>query len=110
MKLIKKEILKMHMHNPPHPGEILKELYLGPLHLTISTVAKGIGVSRKSLSELVNGKFGISPGMAIRLAIAFSTTPESWLNLQQQYDLWKEEKKHKRVKITVFVNVNTVIR
>ncbi len=93
----------MHMYNPPHPGEILKELYLEPLELTISDVAKGIGVSRKSLSELVNGKFGVSPGMAIRLGKAFSTTPESWLNLQQQYDLYKEEKKRKHVKIKVFV-------
>ncbi|OGT43723.1 MAG: addiction module antidote protein, HigA family [Gammaproteobacteria bacterium RIFCSPHIGHO2_12_FULL_37_34] len=93
----------MHMYNPPHPGEILKELYIDPLNLTIVEIAKGIGVSRKSLSELVNGKFGVSPGMAIRLAKAFATTPESWLNLQQQYDLWKEEKKHKRPKIKVFV-------
>ncbi len=92
----------MHMHNPPHPGEILKELYLEPLELTISEVAKGIGVSRKSLSELINGKFGVSPDMAIRLAKAFATTPESWLNLQQQYDLWIEEK-HKRPKIKVFI-------
>ena len=91
------------MYNPPHPGEILKELYIDPLNLTIVEIAKGIGVSRKSLSELVNGKFGVSPGMAIRLAKAFATTPESWLNLQQQYDLWKEEKKHKRPKIKVFV-------
>jgi antitoxin HigA-1 len=93
----------MHMHSPPHPGEILKELYLEPLELTISDVAKGIGVSRKSLSELVNGKFGVSPDMAIRLGKAFSTTPESWLNLQQQHDLWKEENKHKRPRIKVFV-------
>ncbi len=93
----------MAMHNPPHPGEILKELYLDPLNLSISEVAKGIGVSRKSLSEVINGKFGISPGMAIRLAAAFSTTPESWLNLQQQFDLWKEEKKHKKLKVTVFI-------
>ena len=93
----------MHMHNPPHPGEILKKLYIDPLNLTIVEIAKGIGVSRKSLSELVNGKFGVSPDMAIRLAKAFATTPESWLNLQQQYDLWKEEKKRKRPKIKVFV-------
>lgn len=91
------------MHNPPHPGEILKELYIDPLNLTIVEIAKGIGVSRKSLSELVNEKFGASPDMAIRLSKAFATTAESWLNLQQQYDLWKEEKKHKRPKIKVFV-------
>jgi len=96
----------MRMHNPPHPGEILKELYIEPLHLTIVEIAKGIGVSRKSLSELVNGKFGVSPDMAIRLSKAFDTTPESWLNLQQQYDLWKERKNHKRPRIKVFVHHN----
>lgn len=94
----------MNMHNPPHPGEILKELYIEPLNLTIAEVAKGIGVSRKSLSEMINGKYGISTEMAIRLAKAFSTTPESWLNLQQQYDLWKTKKGRKLPKIKVFVH------
>jgi addiction module HigA family antidote len=94
----------MHMHNPPHPGEVLKELYIKPLHLTIAEIAKGIGVTRKSLSELVNGKYGVSPDMAVRLSKAFSTTPESWLTLQQQYDLWKVTKKHKWPRIKVFVH------
>lgn len=94
----------MHMHNPPHPGEILKELYIEPLNLTITETALGIGVSRKSLSELINGKYGISPEMAIRLAKAFSTTPESWLNLQQQYDIWVAQKKCDARKIKVFIS------
>lgn len=94
----------MYMHNPPHPGEILKELYIEPLNLTIAEVAKGIGVTRKSLSEVINGKYGISTEMAIRLAKAFSTTPESWLNLQQQYDIWKTRTKHKLPRIKVFVS------
>jgi addiction module HigA family antidote len=93
----------MQMHNPPHPGEILKELYIQPLDLTILEVAKGIGVSRKSLSELVNKKYGISPDMAIRLGKAFSTTPESWLNLQTQYNLWKA-RKHRIPKIKIFIH------
>lgn len=92
------------MHNPPHPGQILKELYMEPLSLTITETAKGLGVSRKTLSELVNGKYGISSDMAIRLAKAFSTTPESWLNLQQQYDLWEAKKKHETSKIRVFIS------
>lgn len=92
----------MHMHNPPHPGEVLKELYITPLNLTITDVAQGIGITRKAVSELVNKKYGISPNMAIRLAKAFSTTPESWLNLQQQYDLWQAKKKGKFTKIKVF--------
>lgn len=93
----------MHMHKPPHPGEILKELYLKPLNLTITEVAAGLCVTRKTLSELINGKYGVSPYMATRLAKAFSTTPESWLNLQQQYDIWEAKKKHDKCKIKIFV-------
>lgn len=96
----------MNMHNPPHPGEILKELYIKPLNLTVTEVANGIGVTRKAVSELVSKKYGISPNMAIRLSKAFSTTPESWLNLQQQYDLWQAKKKNKFTKITVFVTAH----
>jgi addiction module HigA family antidote len=80
------------MYSPPHPGEILKELYLDPLQLTISETAKGLQVTRKTLSMLVNGHSGISPEMALKLAKAFNTTPESWLNLQQQYSLRESEK------------------
>ena len=83
------------MHNPPHPGEILRELCLAPLGLSVSDAAKALGVSRKTLSEILNGRAGISPEMAIRLAIAFDTTPESWMNQQTQYDLWKVGKKRK---------------
>lgn len=93
----------MQMHNPPHPGKILKELYINPLDLTITEVAEGIGITRKSLSELINGKYRVSVEVATRLAKAFSTTPESWLNLQQQYDLWNIKKTHKLSKIKVFM-------
>lgn len=68
------------MHNPPHPGEFIREICIKPLGLTITQAAKDLGVSRKALSELVNGKAGISPEMALRLSMAFKTTPESWLN------------------------------
>ena len=64
----------MLMHNPPHPGEVLKELCLEPLGLTVTEAAKGLGVSRKTLSTILNGKSGISPEMAVRLSIAFSTS------------------------------------
>jgi len=94
------------MYNPPHPGKVLKELYMKPLRLTITEVAKGIGISRKSLSELINGKYGISVETATRLAKAFSTTPESWLNLQQQYDLWNARKIQQLRKIKVFIPEN----
>ena len=79
----------MQMHNPPHPGEILRELCLEPLELSVTDAAEALGVSRKTLSSILNGRAGISPEMAIRLSKAFDTTPESWLNQQQQYDLWQ---------------------
>lgn len=78
----------MQMYNPPHPGEIIKELCMQPLGLTVTRAAKALGVSRKTLSAILNGRAGISPEMAIRLSIAFDTSPESWLNQQVQYDLW----------------------
>ena len=77
------------MHNPPHPGETIRELCLEPLGISITTAARAIGVSRKALSELVNGHTGVTPEMAVRLGRAFDTTPESWLIQQMQYDLWK---------------------
>ena len=79
----------MTMHNPPHPGEIIRELCLEPLNITVTKAAGALGVSRKTLSAILNGRAGISPEMAMRLAMAFDTTPESWLNQQMQYDLWQ---------------------
>ncbi len=79
----------MEMHNPPHPGEILKEDCIIPLNLTITETAKKLGVSRNTLSEIVNKKAGISPEMALKLAKAFGTTPHSWLEMQIEYDLWQ---------------------
>ena len=76
------------MHNPPHPGEVLRELCIEPLELSVTDAAAGLGVSRKTLSAILNGRSGISAEMAIRLSLAFDTTPESWLNQQSQYDLW----------------------
>ena len=81
----------MLMYNTPHPGEIIKELCLIPLGITVTDAAKGLGVSRKTLSSIINGKAGMSPEMAIRLSIAFNTSSESWLNQQSQYDLWQAE-------------------
>jgi len=77
------------MHDPPHPGEILRELYLDPLDLTVTEAAQALGVSRKTLSMLLNERAGISPEMAYRLARAFSTSPDLWINLQKQRDLWE---------------------
>ncbi|HNP37016.1 MAG TPA: HigA family addiction module antitoxin [Woeseiaceae bacterium] len=90
----------MQMHNPPHPGEVLRDLCLEPLELSVTDAAEALGVARKTLSAILNGRAGISPEMALRLSMAFDTTPESWLNQQSQYDLWlaKKAKKHLRVK------------
>ena len=81
----------MLMHNPPHPGEVLKELCLEPLNITVTAAAKALGVSRKTLSTILNGHAGISPEMAVRLSIAFNTSAESWLSQQSQFDLWHAE-------------------
>jgi addiction module HigA family antidote len=73
---------------PLHPGSILQQHYLEPLGLTVVAVAKTLQVSRKTLSKIINGRGAITPEMALRLAQAFQTTPELWLNLQRNYDLW----------------------
>ena len=89
----------MKMHNPPHPGEVLRELCLKPLGLTVTELAKALGVSRKTLSGILNGRGGISPEMAVRLSIAFNTTAESWLSQQVQYDLWQAERKRDKLRV-----------
>src|SRR5690349_14338416 len=81
------------MHNPPHPGEFIREICLQPLGLSVKQAATHLGVARKTLSELVNGHARISPEMALRLSIAFNTTPESWLTQQMQYDLWQAKQR-----------------
>jgi len=77
------------MFNPPHPGEIIRELCVEPLNRTITELAKTLGISRKTFSALLNGRSGISPEMALRLSKVFGRSPEGWLKLQIQYDLWK---------------------
>lgn len=89
----------MSMHNPPHPGEILRTLCLEPLGLSVTDAAAGLGVSRKTVSAILNGRAGISPEMAVRLSIAFKTSAESWLNQQLQYDLWRAEKLRKSLRV-----------
>jgi addiction module HigA family antidote len=89
----------MQMHNPPHPGEVLRELCIEPLGLSVTEAAEGLGVSRKTLSAVLNGRAGISPEMALRLSIAFDTTAESWLNQQTQFDLWVAGKGKKKLRV-----------
>ena len=92
----------MVMHNPPHPGEVIRKLCIAPLKLTVTDAAKGLGVSRNTLSSLLNGHFGISPDMAIRLSMAFGGSAESWLIQQTQYDLWHVKQKASSIKVTRF--------
>lgn len=89
----------MQMHKPAHPGEVLREMYLIPLDITITEASKALAVTRKSLSELINGHSGISTTMALRLAKALNTTPELWLNLQHNYDIWNTKKKFNLTKV-----------
>lgn len=89
----------MLMHNPPHPGEIIRELCLEPLDLSVTAAADALGISRKTLSAVINGRAGISPEMAVRLSIAFNTSAESWLIQQAQYDLWHAEQRRNHLNV-----------
>ena len=93
----------MRMHNPPHPGEVLRELCLEPLGVSVTDAAKALGVARKTLSSILNGRSGISREMAMPLRKAFETSPESWLNQQVHYDLWEATKRAKGLKIRKLV-------
>ena len=99
-KIITSEVVTMRMHNPPHPGEIIKSLCLDPLGVSVTQAAQALGVSRKTLSAILNGRAGISPEMAVRLSIAFDTSAESWLNQQTQYDLWHAEQRRKQLRVS----------
>ncbi|MHC1791316.1 HigA family addiction module antitoxin [Solidesulfovibrio sp.] len=92
----------MTMFNPPHPGEIIREQCLEPLNLSVTEAAKGLGVSRKTLSELLNGHSGVSSEMAVRLSKAFGSSPEAWLWLQMQFDLAKVTERADSIHVTRF--------
>ncbi|HUW51490.1 MAG TPA: HigA family addiction module antitoxin, partial [Sulfuricella sp.] len=77
------------MHNPAHPGEVLRDLWLEPLGVSITSAAEKLGVSRKTLSKIINGNAGISADMALRLATWLGTTPDMWLGMQAQWELWQ---------------------
>jgi len=89
----------MKMKNPPHPGRIVKQECLEPLSLSVTKGAEILGVGRVTLSNLVNGKNGVSPEMAIRLAKAFGSSAEVWLGLQMDYDLAKATRNAKNIKV-----------
>ena len=89
----------MAMKNPQHPGETIRELCIEPLGLSVTAAARGLGVSRKALSELLNGHSGVSPEMAIRLSKAFGGSPESWLTQQMHFDLARAKAKARTMNV-----------
>ena len=94
----------MPMQNPPHPGEVVKWECLEPLGLTVTRAAEGLGVTRQTLSELVNGRAGVSVDMALRLSRAFGSTPETWLGMQTAYDLWQARDRAAHVEVERFAS------
>jgi antitoxin HigA-1 len=92
----------MEMFNPPHPGEIIREDCLKPLNLSVTAAAKWLGVSRVTLSELLNGHNGVTAEMAIRLEKAGWGSAESWLRNQVSYDLWQAKKRAGSIKVKRF--------
>lgn len=89
----------LEMHNPPHPGGVFLRLYMEPLGLTVTAAAKRLGVSRKTLSLIINEHAGISPEMALRISMATSTTPESWVGMQAAYDLWQVKQQKRKLRV-----------
>jgi len=87
---------------PSHPGSILRELFIKERGLTITEVADGLGIARGNLSAIVNERAGISPELAIKLSVAFGNTPQFWVNLQKNYELWQAEQKVDRSRIRHF--------
>lgn len=88
----------MLMHNPPHPGLLVKRMLIEGAQLSITDAAKALGVGRVTLSKIINQKSGISPEMAVRLSLALKTSSEMWVNMQGMYDLWQAEKKRNKMK------------
>jgi addiction module HigA family antidote len=92
----------MAMHNPPHPGGVVRRQCLEPLGLSVTEAAKGLGVTRQALSDLINEKAAVSVEMAFRLAKAFGSTPETWLSMQMAYDLWQAKTRGEKLKVHRF--------
>ena len=98
----------MAMQDPPHPGGIVRRQCLEPLGLSVTRAARGLGVTRQAMSELVNERTGISVDMAIRLSKAFGATPETWLGMQMAYDLWQARERADQIKVESFASARSV--
>ena len=92
----------MPLHNPPHPGGIVRRQCLEPLDLSVTQAAKGLGVTRQALSQLVNEHTGVSVDMAVRLSKAFGSSPDTWLRMQMAYDLWQAQERADRISVQRF--------
>ncbi len=90
------------MHNPAHPGEVIRESCLKPLGLTVTEAADGLGVTRKTLSDLLNGHSGVSPEMAIRLEKAGWSSADAWLRMQMNWNLWQARQHASQIKVKKF--------
>ena len=95
----------MSMHNPAHPGEILKELVITPLELTITDASEHLNVSRRTLSKILNGRGAITPEMALRLELVFKKpSADHWLRLQNAYDLWQSRQNKSNLHVLPYRN------
>ena len=98
----------MPMHDPPHPGEIVRYECLEPLGLSMTRAAEGLGVTRQTLSDLVNESSGVSVEMAVRLSKAFGSTPETWLSMQMAYDLWQARDRAEDFQVERFAEASSI--
>ena len=98
----------MPMHDPPHPGEIVRYECLEPLGLSVTRAAEGLGVTRQTLSDLVNERSGVSVEMAVRLSKAFGSTPETWLSMQMAYDLWQARNRAEDIQVERFAEASSI--
>lgn len=97
----------MGMNKPAHPGEMLKELWLEPLGLTLTEAAKRLGVTRKTISKIVNGHGSITPEMALRFEIVFGTSAQAWMNMQTTYNLWQMSALRKTLRKSLHPSTHT---
>ena len=102
--------MSVRKRKPNHPGIILDELYIKPLNLNLQKLAENLDISRNCLFKIRTAKANITPSIAVRLAEAFDTTPNLWLNLQQKYDIWVEENEKIRKPITPLYKTNRTIK
>lgn len=102
MSTIIRKVKSMALHNPPHPGGIVRRQCLEPLGLSVTDAAKALGVTRQALSDLVNESAGVSVEMAIRLSKAFGSTPETWLGMQMAHDLWQARSRARNIRVRSF--------